>query len=145
MTTCAPSVEPPRPNLSLESRWVPREGGGLWRRSGFNAHAAFKTAGVMAQTQCSCSAYVVLPCVQPMFFPPSPVPVSTGAADLPPPSAMLLLHAHMQVVAGFAENQQYGLGTNSMTGDQKSLLIYGTLAVFFLMFLAGAGFTLGRA
>jgi hypothetical protein len=44
----------------------------------------------------------------------------------------------VQVVAGFAENQQYGLGTNSMTGEQKSLLIYGALAVFFILFLGGA-------
>jgi hypothetical protein len=55
---------------------------------------------------------------------------------------LLLLSAAVlcpvQVVAGFAENQQYGLGTNSMTGEQKSLLIYGALAVFFIMFLAGA-------
>jgi len=40
-------------------------------------------------------------------------------------------------VAGFAENQGYGLGTNSMTGDQKSLLIFGSLGVFFLLFLLG--------
>lgn len=38
---------------------------------------------------------------------------------------------------GFAENQQYGLGTNSMTGGQKSLLIYGTLLVFVALFLSG--------
>jgi hypothetical protein len=43
----------------------------------------------------------------------------------------------VKVVAGFAENQQYGLGTNSMTESQKSLLIYGALALFFLLFLAG--------
>lgn len=41
----------------------------------------------------------------------------------------------MKVVAGFAENQQYGLGTNSMTESQKSLLIYGSLAFFFILFL----------
>lgn len=40
-------------------------------------------------------------------------------------------------VAGFAENQGYGLGTNSMTEGQKSGLIYGSLAAFFLLFLAG--------
>merc|ERR1712014_406536 len=32
-----------------------------------------------------------------------------------------------KVVSGFAENQGYGLGTNSLTSDQKSILIYGTL------------------
>ncbi len=31
----------------------------------------------------------------------------------------------------------YGLGTNGMTGEQKSLLIFGSLAFFFLLFIAG--------
>lgn len=42
-----------------------------------------------------------------------------------------------QVVAGFAENQKYGLGTNSMTGEQKTLIIYGALGLFFILFLLG--------
>jgi len=45
--------------------------------------------------------------------------------------------SRVKVVAGFAENQKYGLGTNSMTGGQKSLLIYGALAIFFILFLSG--------
>lgn len=45
----------------------------------------------------------------------------------------------LKVVAGFAENQKYGLGTNSMTGDQKLLLIYGSLGFFFACFIAGYG------
>eukprot|EP00887_Chlorella_sp_A99_P003260 scaffold9.g3260.t1 len=40
-------------------------------------------------------------------------------------------------VAGFAENQGYGLGTNTMTGDQKSLLIFGSLAFVALLLLGG--------
>ena len=40
-------------------------------------------------------------------------------------------------IAGFAENQRYGLGTNSMTSGQKSLLIFGSLLAFFFLFLAG--------
>lgn len=32
---------------------------------------------------------------------------------------------------------RYGLGTNSMTGGQKSGLIYGGLALFFALFIAG--------
>lgn len=40
-------------------------------------------------------------------------------------------------VAGFAANQGYGLGTNTMTGEQKSLLIYGSLLAFFALFLLG--------
>lgn len=40
-------------------------------------------------------------------------------------------------VAGFAENQGYGLGTNTMTGEQKSLLIFGSLGAFFMLFISG--------
>eukprot|EP00271_Cylindrocystis_brebissonii_P010110 TRINITY_DN26205_c0_g1_i1.p1 TRINITY_DN26205_c0_g1~~TRINITY_DN26205_c0_g1_i1.p1 ORF type:complete len:199 (+),score=16.63 TRINITY_DN26205_c0_g1_i1:111-707(+) len=40
-------------------------------------------------------------------------------------------------IAGFAENQKYGLGGNSLTGNQKSLLIYGSLLFFFALFLSG--------
>lgn len=40
-------------------------------------------------------------------------------------------------VAGFAENQGYGLGTNAMTEEQKSLLIFGSLGFFFVLFLLG--------
>jgi len=43
----------------------------------------------------------------------------------------------LKVVAGFAENQKYGLGTNSMTGGQKLGIIYGSLALFFLLFILG--------
>lgn len=45
--------------------------------------------------------------------------------------------SRMTVVAGFAENQKYGIGTNSWTGDQKLFLIYGSLVIFFVLFLAG--------
>ncbi len=45
--------------------------------------------------------------------------------------------SRMKVVAGFAENQKYGFGGNSMTEGQKSLLIYGLLAVAILLFLSG--------
>ncbi|KAL4447643.1 hypothetical protein ABPG75_004862 [Micractinium tetrahymenae] len=40
-------------------------------------------------------------------------------------------------VAGFAENQGYGLGTNGLTEEQKSLLIFGSLGFFFVLFLLG--------
>jgi len=40
-------------------------------------------------------------------------------------------------VAGFEQNQGYGLGTNSMTEGEKSQLIYGALAFFFACFIAG--------
>mmetsp|Transcript_32587 Transcript_32587/g.48311 ORF Transcript_32587/g.48311 Transcript_32587/m.48311 type:complete len:199 (-) Transcript_32587:252-848(-) len=41
------------------------------------------------------------------------------------------------VIPGFEVNQQYGLGTNSMTSGQKNLLIFGGLGAFFVLFLSG--------
>lgn len=40
-------------------------------------------------------------------------------------------------IAGFAENQQFGLGGNTLTSGQKAVLIYGSLLVFFVLFLSG--------
>lgn len=40
-------------------------------------------------------------------------------------------------IAGFAENQSYGLGGNSMTSESKNGLIFGGLAVFFALFMGG--------
>ncbi|CAI0432393.1 unnamed protein product [Linum tenue] len=40
-------------------------------------------------------------------------------------------------IAGFAENQQYGLGGNALTSGQKAILIYGSLLLFFALFLGG--------
>jgi rubredoxin len=37
--------------------------------------------------------------------------------------------------AGFKENAKYGLGVNTMDPGQKNLLIFGSLFVFFLLFL----------
>ncbi|KAA8499443.1 Rubredoxin [Porphyridium purpureum] len=42
-----------------------------------------------------------------------------------------------KVIAGFAENQSYGFGSNTWTGDQKTSFIFGGLAIFFLLFLSG--------
>ncbi|AFP65292.1 rubredoxin (nucleomorph) [Chroomonas mesostigmatica CCMP1168] len=42
-----------------------------------------------------------------------------------------------KVIAGFAENQQYGLGGNSLTGEQKNLVIFGILGSAFLLLLSG--------
>eukprot|EP01026_Neomeris_dumetosa_P044520 TRINITY_DN37569_c0_g1_i4.p1 TRINITY_DN37569_c0_g1~~TRINITY_DN37569_c0_g1_i4.p1 ORF type:complete len:185 (-),score=21.74 TRINITY_DN37569_c0_g1_i4:150-704(-) len=42
-----------------------------------------------------------------------------------------------KVIAGFAANQGYGLGTNAWTGDQKLLVIYGALLFFFALFISG--------
>mmetsp|Transcript_39013 Transcript_39013/g.63215 ORF Transcript_39013/g.63215 Transcript_39013/m.63215 type:complete len:241 (-) Transcript_39013:14-736(-) len=40
-------------------------------------------------------------------------------------------------IAGFASNQSFGLGGNSMTPGQKSALIYGSLLAFLIFFLLG--------
>lgn len=40
-------------------------------------------------------------------------------------------------IAGFADNQQYGFGTNTWTEGQKSTAIFGGLGAFVLLFLAG--------
>ncbi|KAG6736405.1 hypothetical protein POTOM_018605 [Populus tomentosa] len=40
-------------------------------------------------------------------------------------------------IAGFAQNQQYGLGGNALTSGQKAVLIFGTLFFFFVLFLSG--------
>lgn len=42
-----------------------------------------------------------------------------------------------KTIAGFASNQQYGFGGNSMTAGQKNLLIFGGLFLFFLLLLSG--------
>jgi rubredoxin len=39
-------------------------------------------------------------------------------------------------VSGFKENQGYGFGVNTMTQEQKSLLIYGGLGLGILLFLS---------
>ncbi|WP_310429557.1 rubredoxin [Chamaesiphon sp. VAR_48_metabat_135_sub] len=39
-------------------------------------------------------------------------------------------------VSGFKENQGYGFGVNTMTQEQKSLLIYGGLGVGILLLLS---------
>lgn len=40
-------------------------------------------------------------------------------------------------IAGFAQNQQFGLGGNTLTSGQKAILIYGSLLFFFALFLSG--------
>jgi len=52
-------------------------------------------------------------------------------------AAKNLFELDVREVAGFAENQGYGFGTNTMTSEQKSLLIYGSLLFFFFLFLSG--------
>ncbi|XP_073063928.1 uncharacterized protein [Primulina eburnea] len=40
-------------------------------------------------------------------------------------------------IAGFAQNQQFGLGANALTSGQKAVLIYGSLLLAFALFLSG--------
>ena len=73
-------------------------------------------------------------------------PVSAGVAfrDLPQDWGCPIcgagadkFRAEDKMVAGFAENQTYGLGTNSWTEGQKLTIIYGTIALFIFIFLSG--------
>lgn len=41
-----------------------------------------------------------------------------------------------KVIAGFADNQKYGFGSNSMTEGEKTALIFGGLVVAFLLLLS---------
>lgn len=43
----------------------------------------------------------------------------------------------VEEIAGFAENQEYGLGFNTMTAGQKSVLIWGSLTIVFVGLLSG--------
>jgi rubredoxin len=45
--------------------------------------------------------------------------------------------AQTVTIAGFEVNQGYGFGTNTMTEGQKNLLIFGSLGIFFLLFIGG--------
>lgn len=42
-----------------------------------------------------------------------------------------------KIIAGFADNQNYGFGSNTLTGGQKSALIFGGLFACFLLLLSG--------
>merc|ERR1711990_835427 len=42
-------------------------------------------------------------------------------------------------IAGFADNQAYGFGTNTWTEGQKSNAIFGGLALGFLLLIGGYG------
>jgi rubredoxin len=42
-------------------------------------------------------------------------------------------------IPGFEVNQGYGLGTNSWSAGQKNGVIFGGLAIFFILFIGGYG------
>ncbi|KAL6639951.1 hypothetical protein ACP70R_022261 [Stipagrostis hirtigluma subsp. patula] len=76
--------------------------------------------------------------------PSYPVPPGLPFAQLPDDwrcptcgAAQSFFESKSVEIAGFAENQQFGLGGNSLTAGQKGLLIYGSLLVGFLFFLSG--------
>lgn len=52
-------------------------------------------------------------------------------------TAMPTLPTHIHLPPPTPTPQGYGLGTNTMTEGQKSGLIYGSLAFFFLLFILG--------
>ncbi|KAL6894921.1 hypothetical protein ACP4OV_007541 [Aristida adscensionis] len=76
--------------------------------------------------------------------PAYPVPPGLPFAQLPGDwrcptcgAAQSFFESKSVEIAGFAENQQFGLGGNSLTSGQKGLLIYGSLLLGFLFFLSG--------
>ncbi|KAF5196659.1 Rubredoxin [Thalictrum thalictroides] len=73
-----------------------------------------------------------------------PIPAGLPFAQLPEDwrcptcgAAQSFFESKSVEIAGFAENQQYGLGTNTLTSGQKLILIYGGLGLFFVLFLSG--------
>ncbi|XP_066310737.1 uncharacterized protein [Miscanthus floridulus] len=73
-----------------------------------------------------------------------PVPPGLPFAQLPDDwrcptcgAAQSFFESKSVEIAGFAQNQQFGLGGNSLTSGQKGLLIYGSLLVGFLFFISG--------
>ncbi|ESQ29822.1 hypothetical protein EUTSA_v10023702mg [Eutrema salsugineum] len=52
-------------------------------------------------------------------------------------AAKTFFESKMVEIAGFAQNQQYGLGGNALTSGQKTALIFGSLFLFFMLFLSG--------
>ncbi|CAA7388240.1 unnamed protein product [Spirodela intermedia] len=76
--------------------------------------------------------------------PSYPIPPGLGFEKLPEDwrcptcgAAKSFFDSKSVEIAGFAQNQQFGLGGNSLTSGQKGSLIYGTLAFFFILFLLG--------
>jgi rubredoxin len=63
------------------------------------------------------------------------VPDSWSCPNCKSPKAFF--EAEMYEIAGFADNQAYGFGTNTWTESQKSTAIYGGLGLFFLLFIGG--------
>ena len=93
------------------------------------------------EAECKACAYLYSPA---RGDPEYPVMKGTLFKDLPDDWTCPTCGAEKQffspiekTVAGFASNQGYGFGTNTMTEGEKSVLIYGALAFFFGLFIAG--------
>ncbi|XP_008666935.1 rubredoxin [Zea mays] len=76
--------------------------------------------------------------------PSYPVPPGLPFAQLPDDwrcptcgAAQSFFESKSVEIVGFAQNQQFGLGGNSLTSGQKGLLIYGSLLIGFLFFISG--------
>uniref|UniRef100_A0A0A9DTG1 Rubredoxin-like domain-containing protein n=1 Tax=Arundo donax TaxID=35708 RepID=A0A0A9DTG1_ARUDO len=76
--------------------------------------------------------------------PSYPVPPGLPFAQLPDDwrcptcgAAQSFFESKSVEIAGFAQNQQFGLGGNSLTSGQKGLLIFGSLLLGFLFFISG--------
>merc|ERR1712023_600634 len=63
------------------------------------------------------------------------VPESWSCPNCKSPKAFF--DAETVEIAGFADNQTYGFGTNTWTESQKSNVIFGGLGLFVLLFIAG--------
>ncbi|KAK1277753.1 hypothetical protein QJS04_geneDACA015789 [Acorus gramineus] len=76
--------------------------------------------------------------------PTYPVPPGMGFGQLPEDwrcptcgAATSFFVSKSVEIAGFAENQKFGLGGNTLTSGQKAVLIYGSLLLSFALFLSG--------
>lgn len=76
------------------------------------------------------------------------VPPGTEFTDLPPDWRCPVCGARRTVFrnigsvgapSGFQENLKYGVGVNRLTPAQKNILIFGSLALAFLMFMSFYG------
>ncbi|VXD24997.1 Rubredoxin [Planktothrix serta PCC 8927] len=75
----------------------------------------------------------------------SNVPAGTAFTDLPQkwrcpvcgaPSSQFVNIGSVENPSGFEENRGYGFGVNTLTAQQKNLLIFGGLALGFLFFIS---------
>ena len=75
----------------------------------------------------------------------SKVSAGTAFTDLPKkwrcpvcgaPSSQCINIGSQENPSGFEENKGFGLGVNTLTAEQKNLLIFGALALGFLFFMS---------